>query len=124
MRAVRVWTPLGELDLETDLGAKAGLDTNPVLGLLGRTLAACSTAELALERTGKSRGEATEIGMLEAARSLGIDVDVARREHARRKLSGFDSKLRLMSTVDSGATTLTVHAKEAPEEVLLPLRPR
>ena len=29
------------------------------------------------ERTGKSRGEPTEIGMLEAARTLGVDVDVA-----------------------------------------------
>ena len=59
-----------------------------------------STAELARERTGKSRGEATEIGLLEAARALGIDVAVARREHARRKLFRFDPKLRLMSTVD------------------------
>ena len=46
MRAARVWTPLGELDLEhaPDLAASAA--ANPVLGLLGRTAAACSTAEL------------------------------------------------------------------------------
>jgi calcium-translocating P-type ATPase len=119
MRAVRVWTPLGELDLEDGGDPGHAADGNPVLGLLGRTLAACSTAELAPERTGKSRGEATEIGLLEAARTLGVDVDVTRREHARRQLYRFDSTLRLMSTVDERADgSLTVHAKGAPEEIL------
>ncbi len=120
MRATRVWTPLGELDLEAGTDPRSAVERDPVLGFLGRTLAACSTAELAPERTGKSRGEATEIGLLEAARTLGIDVDVTRREHARRKLYRFDSKLRLMSTVDERADgSLTVHAKGAPEEILL-----
>jgi calcium-translocating P-type ATPase len=113
MRAVRVWTPLGEVDLEVGNG-----DGNPLLTLLGRTIASCSTAELAGEPS-KSRGEATEIGMLETARALGIDVEVRRRERARRKLYRFDPKLRLMSTVDERADgTLSVHAKGAPEEVL------
>jgi calcium-translocating P-type ATPase len=119
MRAVRVWSPLGELDLEGDGDVEAAVATDPVLGLLGRALAACSTAELAPDRTGKSRGDATEIGLLEAARALGIDVDVARREHDRLKLYRFDPKLRLMSTVDERRDGgLTVHAKGAPEEVL------
>ena len=118
MRAVRVWTPLGEIDLEGDID-EAAVGANPVLGFLGRAIAACSTAELASERSGKSRGEATEIGLLEATRALGIDVDVARREHERRKLYRFDPKLRLMSTVDERRDGgLTVHAKGAPEEVL------
>ena len=113
MRAMRVWTPLGEVDLEAGNG-----DGNPLLTLLGRTIASCSSAELAGEPN-KSRGEATEIGMLETARALGIDVAVRRRERARRKLYRFDPKLRLMSTVDERADgTLTVHAKGAPEEVL------
>ena len=113
MRALRVWTPLGEVDLEAGNG-----DGNPLLTLLGRTIASCSSAELAGEPN-KSRGEATEIGMLETARALGIDVAVRRRERARRKLYRFDPKLRLMSTVDERADgTLTVHAKGAPEEVL------
>ena len=117
MRAVRVWTPLTELDLEAGADVEAAAD--PVLGLLGRAIAACSTAELAEERAGKSRGEATEIGLLEAARALGIDVSVARREHDRRQLYRFDPKLRLMSTVDERADGgITVHAKGAPEEVL------
>jgi calcium-translocating P-type ATPase len=119
MRAVRVWTPLGELDLEAHADVTSALAADPVLAFLGRTIAACSTAELDPQRTGKSRGEATEVGMLEAASALGIDVDVAAREHQRRKLYRFDPKLRLMSTVDERQDGgITVHAKGAPEEVL------
>jgi calcium-translocating P-type ATPase len=119
MRAARIWTPLGELDLERQIDGEQARAANPVVALLGRAIAACSTAELASERAGKSRGEATEIGMLEAARTLGIDVDVARRQHRRRKLYRFDPKLRLMSTVDEREDGgITVHAKGAPEEVL------
>jgi calcium-translocating P-type ATPase len=115
MRAVRVWTPLGEVDLEAD----GEVSANPVLSFLGRAAAACSTAELDPEHPGKSRGEATELGMLEAARRIGVDVDSARREHQRRKLYRFDPTLRLMSTVDErNDGRLTVHAKGAPEEVL------
>ncbi|MFO7572300.1 MAG: cation-transporting P-type ATPase [Gaiellaceae bacterium] len=119
MRAVRIWTPLTELDLESEPDVPAAMAADPVLGLLGRALAASSTAELASERAGKSRGEATEVGLLEAARVLGIDVDVARREHDRKKLYRFDPRLRLMSTVDERADGgITVHAKGAPEEIL------
>ncbi len=59
------------------------------------------------------------MGLLEAARELGIDVDVARREHDRLQLYRFDPKLRLMSTVDQRVDGgITVHAKGAPEAVL------
>ena len=119
MRAARVWTPLGELDLEHPAPTGAELARHPLLGLLARAAAACSTAELAPERTGKSRGEATEIGMLEAARQLGVDVDLARREHDRVRLFRFDPSLRLMSSVDRREDgSLTVHVKGAPEAVL------
>jgi calcium-translocating P-type ATPase len=119
MRAVRIWTPLGEVDLEDERPDDAAADADPVLGFLGRTIAACSTAELDPERTGKSRGEATEVGLLEAARALGVDVAVTRRELERRKVYRFDPKLRLMSTVDERRDGgITVHAKGAPEEVL------
>jgi calcium-translocating P-type ATPase len=117
MRAVRIWTPLTETEI--DDGATVRRATDPVLGLLARAAAACSTAELDPSRTGKSRGEATEVGMLEAARTLGVDVAVARREHERRRLYRFDPKLRLMSTVDERKDGgLTVHVKGAPEEIL------
>lgn len=119
MRAVRVWTLLGELDLEDRAAPVDKVSTNPVLGLLARAVAACSTAELAPERTGKSRGEATELGMLEAARQLGVDVAVARREHDRVRLFRFDPTIRLMSSIDARDDgVLTVHAKGAPEAVL------
>jgi calcium-translocating P-type ATPase len=120
MRPVSVWTPLGELDLEGSTDVDAAVVADPVLGFLGRAIAACSTAELAADRAGVSRGEATEIGLLEAAREVGIDVDAARREHDRRKVYRFDPKLRLMSTVDQRRDGgLTVHVKGAPEEVLV-----
>ena len=64
-------------------------DGNPVLVLLGRAIASCSSAELAGEPS-KSRGEATEIGMLETARALGIDVEVA-APRARRGASSTGS---------------------------------
>ena len=119
MRPVRVWTPLGELDLESRADGTPVAADDPVQALLARTIAACSTAELDPPRTGKSRGEATEIGLLEAARALGVDVDVRRRELARKKVYRFDPKLRLMSTVDQRQDGgITVHSKGAPEEVL------
>jgi calcium-translocating P-type ATPase len=120
MRAMRIWTPLGELDLEDEVvDVEAAVAVNPVLALLGRATASCSTAEVDPERKTKSRGEATEIGLLEAARELRIDVALRLRERRRRKLYRFDPALRLMSTVDERQDgTLTVHAKGAPEEVL------
>ncbi len=119
MRAVAIWTPLGEIDLERSTAPSGLVQSNPVLGFLARTTAACSTAELDPARTGKSRGEATEVGMLAAARELGVDTAVARRESARRRINRFDPKLRLMSTIDARDDgSLTVHVKGAPEEVL------
>jgi magnesium-transporting ATPase (P-type) len=119
MRAVRIWTPLGEVDLEDGGDLEAAASADPVLALLGRAMASCSTAEVDPSRRTKSRGEATEVGLLEAARDLGIDVALRRRERRRRRLYRFDPTLRLMSTVDEREDgTLTVHAKGAPEEVL------
>ena len=109
----------GEIDLETehDLAARVGRD--PVLSLLARATASASTAEVDPSRHSKSRGEATEIGLLEAVRDLGVDVAVRRRERHRRALYRFDPTLRLMSTIDERDDgSLTVHAKGAPEEVL------
>ena len=119
MRPVRVWTPRGELDLESTAATAEALEPDSMLGLVGRAIAASSTAELDPQRAGKSRGEATEVGLLETARALGVDVRTARREHQRRQLYRFDPKLRLMSTVDEREDGgLTVHAKGAPEELL------
>jgi calcium-translocating P-type ATPase len=117
MRATRIWTAAGELEVEGDGDAAAAARSNEALRLLGRAVSACSSAELGPSRT-KSRGEATEIGLLEAARALGADPSVARRERNRRALFHFDPKLRLMSTVDSDDGALVVNTKGAPESVL------
>ena len=119
MRVVRIWTSFGELDLEQALDARATAGAHPDFGLLGRTIASCSTAEITPGADVKSRGEATEVGMLQAAYALGVDVAATRREHERRQLHRFDPTLRLMSTLDERADgSLTVHLKGAPEEVL------
>jgi calcium-translocating P-type ATPase len=116
MQATRIWTLNSELDLEADDGART---TGPddILRLLAYAVASCTTAELGESRT-KSRGEATEIGMLEAARALGADASVARRQRHRRALFRFDPKLRLMSAVDEEDGALVVYTKGAPEVVL------
>jgi calcium-translocating P-type ATPase len=118
MRTVHVWTPAGEVDLEGSEDVGSTVAENPVLSLLARAAAACSTAEVATDGS-KSRGEATEVGVLQAATRLGADVAVVRREHQRRKLFRFDPRLRLMSTIDEREDGgLTVHVKGAPEEIL------
>jgi calcium-translocating P-type ATPase len=113
MRPTRVWTPEREVDLEREQTPVA----DDSLRLLSYTIAACTTAELAEQQT-KSRGEATELGLLEAARALGANVGAARRQRHRRALFRFDPKLRLMSTVDEDGGALVVNTKGAPEEVL------
>ena len=119
MRAIRIWTPLGELDLEHQDEAGEAATANPVLGLLARATASASTAEVDPARRTKSRGEATEVGLLEAVRELGVDVALRKRERHRRRLNRFDPVLRMMSTVDEREDgTLTLHVKGAPEEVL------
>ena len=117
MRPARVWTPDGEVDLE-DGDSVPGLRGREALAQLSYTLAACTTADIDRQRSGKSRGEATEVGLLQAAELLGANVTVARRERHRHRLFRFDPSLRLMSTVDDEAGTLVVNAKGAPEELL------
>jgi calcium-translocating P-type ATPase len=116
MRATRIWTFGAELDLEVDDAARAA-GSNEALRLLSYAVASCTSAELGEART-KSRGEATEIGMLEAARALGADESVARRERHRRALFRFDPTLRLMTTVDEEDGALVANTKGAPEVLL------
>ncbi len=118
MRPVRVWTADGEVDLEGDGEPTTRVGANPVLAELSYALAACTTADIDRQRSGKSRGEATEVGLLQAAGVLGANVTVARRERHRKNVFRFDPSLRLMSTVDEDAGGLVVNVKGAPEEVL------
>ena len=118
MRPVRVWTADLEVDLETVADPAAAVADDPVLAELSYTLAACTTADIDRHESGKSRGEATEVGLLQASELLGANVSVARRERHRRRIFRFDPSLRLMSTVDDEAGSLVVNAKGAPEAVL------
>ena len=118
MRPVRILTAAGEVDLETDGDLAAAVAADPVLAELSYTLAACTTADIDRHQSGKSRGEATEVGLLQASELLGANVTVARRERHRRRIFRFDPSLRLMSTVDDEAGSLVVNAKGAPEAIL------
>ncbi len=118
MRPVRVWTADLEVDLEANGDLADSVAADPVLAELSYTLAACTTADIDRHRSGKSRGEATEVGLLQASELLGANVTVARRERHRRLIFRFDPSLRLMSTVDDEAGSLVVNAKGAPEAVL------
>jgi len=116
MRPTRVWTVAGELDLERTVSVvQAGV--RAVIAALAHTVSSASTVQQE-GPAGKSRGEATEIGMLEAARLLGADVGVAHRERSRRALFRFDPTRRLMSSVEERDGALAIHVKGAPEAVL------
>ncbi len=118
MRPMRIWTADEEVDLEAETDPAARAEGSRVLAELSFALSSCTTADIDRQRTGKSRGEATEVGLLQAAGLLGANVTVARRERHRRRIFRFDPSLRLMSTVDQDAGGLHVNAKGAPEEVL------
>jgi calcium-translocating P-type ATPase len=118
MRPVRVWTADDEVDLERDEHPAAVVASDRVLAELSFTLAACSTADIDRKEAGKSRGEATEVGLLQASELLGANVSVDRRERHHRRIFRFDPTLRLMSTIDDEAGRLVVNAKGAPEAVL------
>lgn len=118
MRPMRIWTADGEVDLEEEADPVGRAEANRVLAELSFALSSCTTADIDRQRTGKSRGEATEVGLLQAAGLLGANVTVARRERHRRRIFRFDPSLRLMSTIDEDAGGLHVNAKGAPEEML------
>ena len=83
MRPVRVWTPLSELDLETDVDVDAAVRADPVLGLLARALAACTHRRA---RAGAGREVAWRGDRGRAARG-GADARRRRRRCATRARS-------------------------------------
>ena len=119
MRAVRIWTPLGEIDLEHDGDLHRAMAGKPVLGFLGRAAAACSTAELDPERRASPAARRRRWACSKRHASSASTSPSSAASEAGSHLNRFDPKLRLMSTVDERADgSLTVHAKGAPEEVL------
>ncbi len=113
MQAVLAWTLGGELSLVGPAD-----DRPEIRARLAETLSRCNTAELDHERPGQGSGDATDVALLDAARTLGASVDPGARERRRRQTFHFDPLLRLMTTVDTEERGSVVHTKGAPEEVL------
>ncbi len=86
-----------------------------LLKLLTETMAACTTAEVDGQQ---ENGDPTEVALLRAAASLGVEVSPSVLESQRQTLFRFDPARRLMSTVDREASGLALHTKGAPETVL------
>ena len=88
-----------------------------VRGRLAEAMAACNNARPA-EGGHDAVGDPTELAMLEAAGRLGVAIEPAARELARRRQFHFDSHLKLMSTVADRDGRRWVDVKGAPEAVL------
>jgi len=115
MRVTSLWTSEGAVDPQVP---------TPQSDLVVRSAAACTNAELPGSATAEAKGDPTEIALLELAVALGLPVTPDQRALGRRTLFPFDSRIKLMTTVDEqqdgdGGAVLTVHTKGAPEEVLL-----
>jgi calcium-translocating P-type ATPase len=116
MRATAIWTAHEALDLEDRRdGAKPAQPQSGAgaLTALGQAMAACNNAQPDV-----SVGDPTELAMLAAAKTLGVDVSVAARDRRRRRQFHFDPVVKLMSTVAERDGGLWVDAKGAPEELL------
>ena len=113
MRVTRAWLPDGDVDVDA-LGTGG---CPAALGLLARTAAECTIAELG-GAAGDQAGDPTELALLELAARCGLEVSLDEREGRRRRLFRFDPRLKLMTTVSSQDGGVVVSTKGAPEEVL------
>ena len=110
MKPVAMWAPGGELDFEHD--STTGDFPEELAHEIADTIAAAST--ISVDAAGGRHGEATEIGMLEAAAVVRPELP----QPVRRRLYGFDPTLRLMSTATEDGARLRLNVKGAPEVVL------
>ena len=119
MTPVAVWTAAGQADIDPE-HPDAHMDRpqrSSPLESLGRIAARCNNARL--DDPAGAVGDPTEIAVLNAARILGAETDVAIREANRRWQFHFDPELKLMSTIDrSEDGSPVVHTKGAPEALL------
>lgn len=114
MRPVEAWTPSRAVRL--DGNDKVG-PVDRGLSALAEVAAACNNSRLGPDR--QAIGDPTEIALLHAAESLGADIDADHREQQRRHVYKFDPKVKLMTTLDLGASQAAwLHTKGAPEAVL------
>ncbi|MFJ1556298.1 cation-translocating P-type ATPase [Streptomyces mirabilis] len=114
MRVTSLWTSEGSADLQVPT-----LQTD----LLVRSAAACTNAELPGNAAAEAKGDPTELALLELAAAFGCQATPDQRAQQRRNLFPFDSRIKLMTTVDEqqdgdDSTVLMAHTKGAPEKVL------
>jgi calcium-translocating P-type ATPase len=112
MEVTEVWTAAGAAALEP---APAADGLPAVVADLAATMADCNNARIDGDQPS---GDATEVGMLEAARALGASVDAGSREQRRLRHFHFDAVLKRMSTVDTRSGETWIDAKGAPETLL------
>jgi calcium-translocating P-type ATPase len=113
MSPIAAWTLTGEAGLDAERPATC---PDVSLAALGEAATACNNAHL--ESDGHSTGDPTEVALLTAARTLGVQLDAVSRERGRIHQYNFDPQRKLMSTLDAGEDHDWLHTKGAPESVL------
>jgi len=114
MRPVQAW--LAGQTVRLDDQPEPGRPYSAGLDALAQAAALCNNARL--DAQGQAAGDPTEVALLQAAQSLGADVDPDRRELGRRHQYNFDPQLKLMTTLDLTPDGPWLHTKGAPEAVL------
>jgi calcium-translocating P-type ATPase len=114
MRPVAAWTLTNEIPLNPETSDPPQRPRDAALSALAETAAACNNAHL--DGDGQSTGDPTEIALLVAAQTLGIDTD--NPEHTRTHQYNFDAQRKLMSTIDTSDGYDWLHTKGAPESLL------
>jgi magnesium-transporting ATPase (P-type) len=116
MRPLTAWTVSSEVALEQEHEGPPPRPPDAALTALAQTAAACNNAHL--DPNSQATGDPTEVALLAAARTLGADIDSARRERQRRHQYNFNPQLKLMSTLDTDNGHDWLHTKGASESVL------
>jgi calcium-translocating P-type ATPase len=117
MRPTAAWTIAGEYEIRSPDVTRPAAAQTPDLTALADAAALCNDAHMAADED--AVGDPTEIALLQAAQTIGVDVDPGRREHERRHRYNFDPQLKLMSTIDGGeGSSGRLHTKGAPEAIL------
>ncbi|HVS66916.1 MAG TPA: cation-transporting P-type ATPase [Mycobacteriales bacterium] len=83
---------------------------------LAAAAARCTTTEIGDD--GSFSGDPMEIALLDAAATLGVETDIAKRDLARVAVFGFDPGLKRMATVSQTHDGVRVDVKGAPETVV------
>jgi calcium-translocating P-type ATPase len=117
MRPLAAWTVANEVELDHERATwPVGVSSNLALAALAEAAAACNNARL--QPDGQSTGDPTEVALLMAAQTLGVQIDASSRERRRSHQYNFDAQRKLMSTLDASKGHDWLHTKGAPESVL------